>query len=291
MAAISVIIPTYNCASFLRESLDSVFAQTHAAHEVIVVDDGSTDATSEVLAAYHGRVTVLSAPHRGYAAARNLGLDRASGDWIAFHDADDIALPDRVAAPLEALRQDPTLEGIFCNGARMDDDTRLVPPPLARDATERPLTAADVFAGFPIYFQGALMRRSVFAETGAFTTALQVHPDMEYGYRLLARHHVRFVDRVVFRYRWHGGNVTRDSLAGREEIARILEYLDEGGGESVARIGRRRLRTRLARHYYQIARRRLVLGHVDEARKALGRALALRPLNPRYRLLSLWHAA
>jgi glycosyltransferase involved in cell wall biosynthesis len=291
MTAISVIIPTYNCAQYLRESLDSILGQTHAPQEVIVVDDGSTDDTAKVLAAYGGHISAVAAPHRGYAAARNLGLSHARGEWIGFHDADDVALPDRLAAPLQALRQHPACEGIFCNGSRMDDGRPLVPSELARRANARPLTVVDVFDGFPIYFQGALLKRTVFEQTGAFTTTLGIHPDMEYGYRLLARHQIRFFDRPVFRYRWHGANVTRDSLAGREEIARILAHLAEADQASVARIGRRKLRARLARHYYQIARRRLALGQADEARRALGRALALRPLHPRYRLLSLWHAA
>ena len=285
---VSVIVPAYNCAPFVAESLDSILGQSCPASEVVVVDDGSTDDTAAVLARFLRHVTVVPASHGGYASARNHGLAAASGDWIAFHDADDVAEPDRLAFQLDWVGGRPDDDGVFCDGVRMDDGTRLVPAPLARRCAGRALTVDDVFAGFPVYFQAALVRRAALAATGGFDTGLAIHADMDCGYRLFVRHRMAFVDRPVFRYRWHGGNVTRDALRGREEIARVLDRL---APETVGRIGTRRVRARLARHYYQIARRRLRAGDAGAARAALDRALTLRPLDPRYRLLRLWHAA
>src|SRR4030095_8891170 len=94
---ISVVIPSYNAARWLAGSLDSIFAQTVAPGEVVVVDDGSTDDTPAILRAYGDRLHVVRGTHGGLAAARNLGLAVARGDWIAFHDADDLALPARLA--------------------------------------------------------------------------------------------------------------------------------------------------------------------------------------------------
>jgi GT2 family glycosyltransferase len=173
----------------------------------------------------------------------------------------------------------------------MDGGERLVPADLRRRCAGRRLTAGDVFAGFPLYFQASLIRRRVFDHVGPFEAAFRIHADMEYGYRLLPRARLVFVDRVVFRYRSHEGSVTRDRLESREEIARILDRLRREGGEAARAIGARRLRTRLALHYYRIARRRLGLGQAEAGRSALGQAIALRPLDPRYRLLRLWHAA
>jgi glycosyltransferase involved in cell wall biosynthesis len=287
-ASVSVVIPTFNCAQFIGESLESILGQSHPATEIIVVDDGSTDETGGVLARFASHLTVVNAAHGGYASARNHGLARATGEWIAFHDADDVALADRLAFQADFLGHHPAADGVFCDGTRMDDGTRLVPGRLARRCARKLLTVNDIFAGFPVYFQAALIRRSAIGATGPFETTLAIHPDMDYGYRLLARHRVVFADRSVFRYRWHGANVTRDTLAGREEIARVLDRLPP---ETLERLGRRRVRARLARHYYQIARRRLRRGEAGAARAALDRARALRPLDPRYHLLRLWHAA
>ena len=294
MSAVSVIIPTYNCARFLRQSVDSMVEQTVRPAEIIVVDDGSTDETPAVLANYGSRITAVRGEHAGYAAARNLGLHRARSEWIAFHDADDIALPDRLAAQLDALRQHGSCEAVFCNGERMTEGgagtgDRVVSEVLARACHGRILGVADLFDGFPAYFQGALVARDAFMALGDFDVTLPVYTDMEYGYRLFARGRSIFVDRLVFRYRSHGDNVTRDRLQGRQDIARILERIDRDDPDAVRLIGRHRLRRRLARHYYRIGRRHLVLGNPFAARPAFRRAAELRPLNPRYQLGRLWH--
>ena len=290
MPAISVIIPTYNCARFLAESLESVFAQTFRDFEVIVVDDGSTDDTSAVLASYAGRLTVVAGGHGGLSSARNLGLARATGNWVAFHDADDVALPDRFAFATDFLARHPAYDAIFCNGERMPPGTgRLVPDEFTQRCAVRPLEAEDLFLGYPVYFQGALVPRRAFVAAGAFDPTLRVQPDIEYGYRLLGHCRAAVVDRVVFHYRWHTTNNSGDRLGGREDIARILANLDTIAPAAAAKIGARRLRARLARHYYRIARQRMGRGQLVEARTALGRAAGLRPLHPRYQLLRLWH--
>lgn len=94
---VSVIIPTYNRAHCMSEAIDSVLAQDPPADEVIVIDDGSTDNTPEVLAAYGDRITVIRQPNGGAGAARTVGLRRARGDWITFLDSDDLWYPGRLA--------------------------------------------------------------------------------------------------------------------------------------------------------------------------------------------------
>jgi glycosyltransferase involved in cell wall biosynthesis len=293
MPRVSVIVPTYNCARFLVESLDSILAQTVPPDEIVVVDDGSTDDTSEIVARYANRLTIVHGQHGGLSAARNLGLAHAHGDWIAFHDADDIALPDRLAFQLDFLEQNPH-DAVFCNGARMDASApvppRLITPSTAAQCSGRRLTAAHLFEGYPVYFQGALVSRAAFSATGEFDVSLRVQPDIEYGYRLFARARATFVDRVVFSYRWHTTNNSGDRLGGREDIARILEHVDRLDPQAVRAIGKRRLRLRLARHYYRIARSHLERGDAAAARAAITRALELRPLSPRYQMLRLRHA-
>lgn len=95
---VSVVIPTYNRAHSIGAALDSILAQDPPADEVIVVDDGSTDNTLEVLAAYGDRIAVLRQDNAGAAAARNTGIRHATGDWVAFLDSDDLWLPGRLAA-------------------------------------------------------------------------------------------------------------------------------------------------------------------------------------------------
>ncbi len=110
MPCFSVIIPAYNAAATLARALDSVLAQTWAAHEIIVVDDGSSDATAAVAAAYGDKVRYLYQVNAGVSAARNAGARAASGNWLAFLDADDWYYPNRLKWHGDWIMRDATLD-------------------------------------------------------------------------------------------------------------------------------------------------------------------------------------
>jgi glycosyltransferase involved in cell wall biosynthesis len=106
---ISVIIPTYNRAVFLPEAIASVLAQTYNDFELLVVDDGSTDNTADLLAGYGDRLRYLRQPNRGPAAARNHGIRAARYDLLAFLDSDDRFVPNKLAIQAEAMQTNPSL--------------------------------------------------------------------------------------------------------------------------------------------------------------------------------------
>jgi glycosyltransferase involved in cell wall biosynthesis len=291
MPAVSIIIPTYNCGRYLRESLESVLAQTDRDFDVVVVDDGSTDDTPAVLAEYAGRVAVVQGAHGGLSAARNLGLARATGDWVAFHDADDVAVPDRLEWSRAFLRDHPAFDAVFCNGRRMQAEdpaiAGVVPARWFARTAGRALTVVDLFEEYPVYFQGALVPRRAFEAAGPFDAAYRVQPDLEYGYRLFPRVRAACVDRPMFHYRWHTTNNSGDRLGTREDVARVLERLPAVAPDAARAIGERRRRERIARHYFRIGLARLARAERPAARAAFGRAAALRPLDLRYQWMRL----
>ena len=111
---VSCIIPVYNCEAYLAESIESVLAQAHRPLEVIVVDDGSTDRTGEVIRSFGDRVRGLAQPNAGPATARNTGLAAARGTLIAFNDSDDLWTADKLAVQMALLDERPELD--FCVG-------------------------------------------------------------------------------------------------------------------------------------------------------------------------------
>jgi len=109
--SISVVIPTYNSASYLQEALESVSQQTVAVDEIIVVDDGSTDETHQVIQSFD--VTYLYQKNAGAAAARNAGVAAVQGELIAFLDADDLWLPTKIEQQVSLLTNEPTIDMVF----------------------------------------------------------------------------------------------------------------------------------------------------------------------------------
>src|SRR5690348_10269988 len=114
MPTVSVVIPAFNAAEYIGQAIDSVLAQTHQPIEIIVVDDGSTDQTAQIAAAYPAPVRVLRKPNGGPASARNMGIAAATGSWIALLDADDRWLANKLERQLRHVADDVTLVHTLC---------------------------------------------------------------------------------------------------------------------------------------------------------------------------------
>ncbi len=133
---VTIAIPVYNCAQWIRNSIQSAIDQTWSDKEIVVIDDGSTDSTPEICREFGEQVTFLSQDHLGGNAARNLGLARATGEWIQFLDADDYLLPEKISSQLSAPRSDadvlcsPTVEERWVNGTMADRIVRTFPSPI-----------------------------------------------------------------------------------------------------------------------------------------------------------------
>lgn len=112
---VSVIIPTYNRANLLERAIQSVLSQTHPVHEIIVVDDGSTDNTKTVVSKYAGKVQYIFQQNAGPSAARNRGIKVATGDWITFLDSDDEWFPEKIERQLSVIEKHPELKWCACN--------------------------------------------------------------------------------------------------------------------------------------------------------------------------------
>lgn len=202
---VSAIIAVYNGAGRLSAAIDSVLAQGHAAAETIVVDDGSTDTTADVIARFGDRVRAFRQAHAGLSAAHNLAMAHAIGDAIAFLDHDDLWPPHRLAAMVGMLRSDETID-IVAGRVEVvfDGDVDAV---AARPARYMP-------AFRPWSVQSLLIRRRVFDRIGVFNTELTHGMDIDW-YMRAREHGVRYamVPETALIFRMHEGNMTRDVAA------------------------------------------------------------------------------
>jgi glycosyltransferase involved in cell wall biosynthesis len=193
---VSVVIPCYNAEPFLRETLDSVLGQTFPALEVIVVDDGSTDQSAAIAESYGPPVRVIRQSNQGESVARNRGIDESIGDWIAFIDADDLWLPEKIESQLRRIGE--RVVAVHTNvfhfgsgrGVRSFSDI-----PAARR-----YSPAYVALRSPIHISSLMVRRT---SSPRFPTWTRLGEDICYSLDLIRAGEIRLVDEALCGYRKH----------------------------------------------------------------------------------------
>lgn len=202
---VTYVVPVYNGERYLAECLGSILDQSHAPAEVIVVDDGSTDGTPRVAAAFAARVTYVRKQHGGHSSARNRGASIARGEFLAFLDADDLIAPAKTAIQLARFRERPELQ--FCDAYHRNFWSPEIPEAERwREARTR-FTHGDKPYGHGIITW--LMRRSLFDRVGGFDEAAIMGEDTDWHERMLASG-VPFetMPRLLARRRLHRDNLT-----------------------------------------------------------------------------------
>ena len=216
--SVAIIVPVYNSAAFLDAALRSVLVQEGCRiTSVIVVDDGSTDASADIAAAWPAPVRVIRQAHAGAASARNRGLAAAAEDLIGWLDADDLLPSGSVAARVAALRADPDLDAAF----------GMVTQFVSGDpnAADRFVVPDGPVSG---YLQGAMLfRRRVFEQVGGFDPSLRLGDFIDWYSRAKAGGMTScLVDAVVLERRIHGGNLTlRDKAASQDYLTVVRRHL------------------------------------------------------------------
>src|SRR5271165_2860369 len=214
--SVAIIVPVYNGAAYLAAALDSVLAQEgYRIASVIVIDDGSTDSSAAIAAAYPAPVRLIRQAHSGAATARNRGLAAATEDWIGFLDADDLLPPRSVSARMEALDADSGCD------AAIGRVTQFISPDLdastAAGLQRVDRTMKALVAG------GMLFRRRIFERIGGFDAGFSRGDFIDWYLRAQAAGLVsRQIDEVVLERRIHGDNLTLRDKAGRKDYLTIV---------------------------------------------------------------------
>lgn len=205
---VSAIIPTYNRRNYIKRAVDSVLAQTVPVDEVIVVDDGSTDGTTEALQAWYGsRIRIVGQENGGVSAARKRGIREACGEWIAFLDSDDEWVADRNARLLDAAARVPSdVAWIFGDLQVVTDqgDGTTLFGEFGLNVDVSPHIFADSLSvQYPFQFcmlQGSFIRRAALIELDCFSTNLKSDDDLLAGFQVACRYRFAGISSVVGKY-------------------------------------------------------------------------------------------
>jgi len=197
---ISVIIPTYNRSQFLAEAVESVLAQSvfqsrKYSFEIIIIDDGSTDDTRKVVERFSGPINYYYQPHQGVSRARNYGLEKAKGEFIAFLDSDDLWLPEKIKLQMNVMENLPHLMGCTTEEIWLRRGKRVNPREKHRKYSgwifphALPLCILSLSA--------SLFRRQVFEEIGTFDESLPACEDYDFSLRYSLRYPLHLIDRPL----------------------------------------------------------------------------------------------
>jgi glycosyltransferase involved in cell wall biosynthesis len=224
---VTAILPAFNRASSLPRAIDSVLAQSYADIELIVVDDGSTDETPQILDRYRGAARILRQGNAGPYAARNLALRHARGELVAFIDSDDAWLPDKIARQVPLMRPGVALVygDIVIVGAPRDDAPPSSRTGFARVHPHRGYVAGNLAWGNFVPTCTALVRRTALEEIGGFDEKSRLSADYLAWFRIAQRHQFDYVDAPVATYTLHEAGISHD--LGRALAARIALFRKE----------------------------------------------------------------
>lgn len=259
---VTVVIPVYNGSAFLEDSVRSATSQTYRNLQIVVVNDGSTDATPEVaerLRREDPRIEVVHQENRGLSGARNSGIAAARGEFINFLDADDWLLPHKIRLHVDSLMENPQFELVYSDYVIRSEDgehhLRLGP---------LPLPAADLLM-YRSWFAPMvpLLRKTLVDEVGDFDTTMRTTEDRDYWYRCALRTEFLYVPGDVAAYRVHPNQMSKDRAGMRTGHS---QFADKHFSHD-----KRRHRSCWALHYLFEARHSRAVGRHADALKYLAR--------------------
>ena len=289
--SVSVVIATYNRANFLPETIDSVLNQRFQDFELIVVDDGSTDNSREVLRRYEPRVRYIYQENHGPSAARNLGVRHAKGAWIAIQDSDDLCAPEHLAALHGYVQSHPECGMVFGNGGYLGGKEHnretIVPRDKSRRLARDGVQLVDHFERSIVRLQASLISKRCYDALGGHDESLWLCMDLDLSFRLFMSYPVAYIDQEVFLYRRHPGNISRNEELRTLENIRVIEKLLKEYPKARQLLGQTTIDHRVAYRYYRLAKGRWKRHQCDEARSALRAAISLRPYALKYRYYQL----
>lgn len=248
---VSVVIPTYNGARYIREAVNSALAQKYQPLEVIVVDDGSTDNTADVLKPVIDRIRYIKKANGGPASARNAGIKEAKGEFIAFLDGDDVWESHKLTWQMPAF-EDANVGLVYADASVIDVDGKLLENNSHLVKSEG-LVFENLFRKNFIPTSTVVVRKSCIEEAGYFDEDRELVSveDYDLWLKIAARHPIRYIDMILTKYRRHPHNISTDLARSYFGEKKVLENALKTFGDQFPLI-RKEWKRRLGFLWYEL---------------------------------------
>ena len=280
MPRVSVIIPTYNSATFLPETIESVLAQTYEDYEIIVVDDGSTDSTKEVLDPYSDKIKYIYQQNHGAGSARNTGIKHSQGEYIAFLDADDIWLPEKLHIQANYLDNNPEIAMVYSQSLRISVGGKS----LSKKSRDRNLPSGEVFnklflRNFILTCTAVMVRKRVLNTIGLFNESLITSEDWDLWLRIAREFKVSGIGKYLCKRRQLSESLSRNREIVYKSRRLVIEQHYKSSQGSDRPIAPALYKKALARLLYRVGNLHLAQGDKKKALEKFSLSLRYSPLN------------
>lgn len=210
MAKVSAIIPVYNTECFIQEAIESVLSQTYKDIELIIVDDASNDRTGEIARSFGSRLTCIShSANMGPSAARNTGIKHALGKYIAFLDADDVWMPDKIKEQMELLENNNDIALVYSNGYTVNSSGSQIGRFFDTIRPKGGFIFKELLLDNFIVTSSVIVRKDILNEIGGFNERFSLSEDFDLYLRIAEHYKIDFVDAPLLKHRIHSGSLSK----------------------------------------------------------------------------------
>jgi glycosyltransferase involved in cell wall biosynthesis len=275
--AVSVIIPAYNSAEFISQTLDSVFGQTLNDCEVLVVNDGSPDTEhlERALEPYLSRIVYIRLDNRGPGGARNAAIQRARGEFVALLDSDDLWYPDFLAEQVQRLKSDPAIDLVYCDAMLIGDSPHAGRSIMQRSPSRGAVNFESLLSGdCEVTTSTVVARRRALIDSGLFDESLRRCEDFELWLRMAYRGtRMSYQTKILAAHRLRSQSLSSDRIRMIESVLRVLQKVGAWQlPDSSRKLLQQNIQDYQARIELERARRNLVERKYAEAAQGLARA-------------------
>lgn len=278
---ISIIIPAYNSAKFLPETIESILKQSYRSYEIIIVDDCSTDNTNEVLKPFGKNIRYIrSKKNSGAAITRNRGIELAQGEFIAFLDADDIWLPDKLEQNIECFEADKEVAFVFSQHVNLRDEksmAKLAKTNLPSGNIFKKLYCRQNF----VLTSTVIVRKEVFDKVGLFDDKLPNCQDWDLFLRIAFYFKSKAINKPLVQYRLIADSLSKNRVNVLKYQKIVIDKIYNEFKEKAHGVSNRVYKKRLADHYAKLGRYYLRQKMKSKAKECLRESLKYNPFSLR----------